>query len=306
MAQEKTTLFDLLKISPSAHVAALGGCNVSLVDDDPTLLFFNPSLLASVSNNTLNLNYMSYLKDAKMGSASYVRTVGPRHTFGVVAQYLDYGSTREMDEEGIDMGNFSAKDIALSGLYSYQLTERWSGGATLRFLHSKYAEYSSLAMSVDVGLNYLDESKDFSFGIALRNVGAQLKKFDERREHLPVTLDAGISQGLKNAPFRISFTLADLTEWDGKTPTKDKKQGFGRKLLNHCVLGVDYLPTRFLYVSGGYNPRRAYELKASDGAHGAGFSVGGGLQLTHIKVGVAYAKYHLAESSLIFNFSYKI
>ncbi len=78
--QEKSSTFNFLKLPTSAHAAGLGGMNVSLVDDDPTLAFANPALLASVSDKTINLNYMSYLKGSTVASASFVKTVGERHT----------------------------------------------------------------------------------------------------------------------------------------------------------------------------------------------------------------------------------
>lgn len=307
-AQESSSVFNLLKVPVSAHAAALGGNNVSLIEDDPTLTFNNPALLASVSDKTLNVNYMTYMKETQMGSASFVKTLGERHTLGVHAQYMNYGSMDETDESGNTTGSFSANDFILGGQYSYQLTERWVGGATLNFIYSKYAEYSSFALGVDVGVNYFDEDKDFSFGLAMRNIGTQIKRFDEHTEHLPFTLEAGVTKGIAHAPIRVSLTLIDLTRWSSHYyyNPNTKKDGFGRKLLNHIVLGVDCVPTDYLYLSVGYNPRRARELKAVDSAHGAGLSFGGGVQLRRLKFGLAYAKYHQSTSSLLFNLSYKL
>jgi hypothetical protein len=51
-------------------------------------------------------------------------------------------------------------------------------------------------------------------------------------------------------------------------------------------------------------------MKLSDGEsesnHGAGFSVGGGLQLQRFKLQVAYAKYHVSASSLLINATYTL
>jgi len=189
--QEKSSTFNFLKLPTSAHAAGLGGMNVSLVDDDPTLAFTNPALLASVSDKTINLNYMSYLKGSTVASASFVKTVGERHTLGFNANYINYGSMDETDETGQVIGDLSAKDFCIGAQYSYALSNYWVGGATMRFINSKYAEYSACAISFDVGLNYFDEDKDFSAGIVMRNVGAQLKKFDNKNEHLPFDLEHG-------------------------------------------------------------------------------------------------------------------
>ena len=41
-----------------------------------------------------------------------------------------------------------------------------------------------------------------------------------------------------------------------------------------------------------------------ESSHGAGLSLGGGLQLQRLKLNVAYAKYHVSTSSLLFNVTY--
>ncbi len=306
--QEKSSTFNFLKLPTSSHAAALGGMNVSVVDDDPTLAFTNPALLASVSNNTINLNYMSYLKGSTVASASYVTTVGERHTLGFNANYLNYGDIDRTDEIGQVTGNVSAKDFSIGAQYSYALSNSWVGGATMRFIYSKYAEYSACAVAVDVGLNYFNEDKDFSFGVAMRNVGAQLKKFDNKSEHLPFDLDIGITKSMEHAPVRFSLTMIDLTRWSSDYYYNEdgKKNSFGRILFNHFVAGVDVIPTENIYLAIGYNARRAYELKAAGSGHLAGFSIGGGLKLNKFKLGLSYARYHVAASSFLANVSYNL
>ena len=58
-AQESQTAFNFLRLPASAHVAALGGDNITLQEDDASLLFHNPSLLNNVSDRTLNLDMMT-------------------------------------------------------------------------------------------------------------------------------------------------------------------------------------------------------------------------------------------------------
>ena len=49
--------FNFLRLPYSSHVAALGGDNISLVEDDLTLAMHNPALLANVSDKTINNTY---------------------------------------------------------------------------------------------------------------------------------------------------------------------------------------------------------------------------------------------------------
>ena len=305
-SQEASSTFNFLKIPVSAHVSALGGDNVSLKLDDPTLVFSNPAQAAAVNDNSLNVNYMTYVADCKVMSAAFVKVFSVRHTVAVTGQFFDYGSMDETDADGNVLGSFSAKDMALSALYSYTMGDHWVGGATGRFISSKYADYSSTAVSVDLGLHYDNEETGFSAGVAFKNIGAQLSSFYEgQTEHLPFDLQVGFSQKMAHAPFRFSLTVKDLTRWSNHYYFNPKgESSFGRKLTNHLVMGVDFLPTENVYIAAGYNFRRANELKAAGSAHGAGLSFGAGLQTNKLKAGISYAKYHVDVNSLLFNLSY--
>lgn len=305
-AQEATSVFNFLKIPMSAHVAALGGDNVSLKVDDPTLVFSNPAQAAAVNDNSLNLDYQTYIGDTKVMGAAFVKVFSVRHTVALTGQMLDYGTMDETDEDGNILGDFSAKDMAISALYSYTMGDHWVGGATGRFITSKYADYSSTAVSVDLGLHYNDDDKGLSLGFVMKNIGAQLSSFyEDEKEHLPFDLQIGLTQKMAHAPFRFSITLKDLTRWsDDYYFNPEGKSSFGRKLTNHIVAGVDFLPIEKVYVAAGYNFRRANELKAAGGSHGAGWSFGAGLQANKVKAGVSYAKYHVDANSLLFNLSY--
>ena len=307
-AQESSSVFNFLKIPLAAHTSALGGENVSLAVDDPTLVFSNPAQASQVNDMSINLDYLSYIKDTKVLGAVLTKVYSVRHTFGITGQLFSYGSMDETDEYGNVIGSFSAKDMAISALYSYTMGKGWAGGATCRYIFSKYADYTSTAIGFDLGLHYTNEDKDFSFGIVAKNIGTQLSSFYEgQTEHLPFDLQMGISTKLENAPFRFSVTLRDLTRWNNSYYyNPDKKNGFGRKFFNHCVFGVDFLPIKNFYIAAGYNCRLANELKAAGTAHGAGLSLGCGVNVLNFKVGLAYAKYHVSTSSLLLNLSYSL
>lgn len=293
-AQESQTAFTFLRLPVSAHVAALGGDNISIAEDDASLIFHNPALLQMVSDRTLNLNMMTYMQGTVTGSASFVRTVGERGTWGVSGRYMDYGSLREMNAQGEQTGTFGARDIAVGGTFSYGLSDYFSGGITAKLMASYIANYSSLAAGIDLGLNYFDEEREISVSAVVRNLGGQLTAYEDDFERIPLDLQLGVSKQL-GAPFRVSATLIRLNDW---------RYGIG----HHLVLGADLMLGSQFYVAAGYNALRSKEMKIADSegesAHGAGLSIGGGLQLERLKLHVAYAKYHVSASSLLINFSY--
>jgi hypothetical protein len=302
-----TSVFDFLSLPTSAHSMALGGQNVSLIDDDACLLFQNPALMSDSNDPAIALSFLTYMRGSKAGSASWTMGHGERGTWGVGAQFVSYGSMKETTVEGIEMGYFSALDMAITGGYSYTLTEHLAGGATGKFIYSNYGGYSSVALAVDLGLNLYYEDADFSLSAVAANLGGQVKAFGDKHEKLPYDLRLGLTKRLANAPIRFSVTLVDLIRWrasDYYSTDGDPKAG--RILLNHFVLGIDVIPIKQLYISAGYNFRRAYEMKAAGGSHAAGLSFGAGLNIKKFHLGLAYAKYHLSAPSFMVTAQYDL
>lgn len=313
LAQEYASAFNTLRLPASSHAAALGGQNVTLIEDEPTAGWYNPALYANVSDLSAGLDFMTYAAGSMWMGAHFVKAFGERHTMAVGAQYMNYGKMDETDEAGNTLGQFSAKDIVIGAGYSYLLSDRWTGGANLKMMVSNLADYTALAAAVDVGVNYYDDENDLSVSASLQNIGTQLKAYhDGQRTHLPFTLALGFSKGMAHLPVRFHVTMTDVTRWkssyyvlpENKDKDKSDKVGFGKKALNHFVLGLDILPTDYLYLSVGYNFRRAYELKASGSSHLAGLSAGAGVNVKHFKFGVSYAKYHQASNSIMANVGY--
>ena len=297
VAQESQTAYNFLRLPVSAHVAALGGDNISIIEDDATLIFHNPALINDVSDRTINLNYMTYMEGAKTASAAFVKAAGERGTWGVSAQYMDYGTMMEVSWDNTQLGEFSARDIAVAGSYAYALSNRFSGGITARFITSHIASYHSMAVGIDLGVNYYLEDSELSISAVAKNLGGQIKAYDDEFERIPLDLQVGFSKRLLNSPLRFSATMSRLNDWS---------YGIGK----HLSVGADLILSPTIYLAAGYNFRRASEMKISDSegesSHSAGLSLGGGLSLERFKLHIGYAKYHVSANSLLINVSYTL
>lgn len=296
-AQESQDVYDFLRLPVSAHVAALGGENISLTDDDATMIFHNPALISNTSDKTINLNFMTYMEGSKTASASFVKAVKQRATWGVSALYMDYGSMHETTAENTDLGTFSAKDIGVAGSFAYLLSNKIAGGITARFITSTIGSYNSMAVAVDLGVNYVDEQRGWSVSAVAKNLGGQVKAYDDEFESIPLDLQLGVTKRLVGSPLRLSATLTRLNHWDVGA-------------LQHLTVGADLLLGDQFYVAAGYNFRRAKEMKIADDEaesnHGAGLGLGAGIMLQRFKLHVGYGKYHVSASSLLVNVSYSL
>ena len=294
---ESQTEYNFLRLPVSAHAAALGGDNITVIENDEALIFHNPALLTSVNDKTINLNYMNYMSGANMASASFNRIVKERASWAVSAQYVNYGKMKEVDENNVQTGEFSAKDLSFAGYFSYMLTNRLTGGISARLITSYLGSYNSIGFGVDLGLNYYDSDHEWSLALVLKNLGGQLKAYHDNFERMPFDIQMGVTKRFTGTPFRLHVTLVDLNHLD-------------YKFLNHVVVGADVLLTESIWIGGGYNFRRADEMKITttngSSSHGAGFSFGAGLNLERFKLNLAYGKYHVSSSSLVLNIAYEL
>lgn len=296
-AQDSQTGYNFLRLPVSAHAAALGSDNISVIEDDPSLMFHNPALLSSVSDKSLNLNYMNYMEGANAASASFSKIVKEKATIGVMAQFLDYGKMKEVDEHNVQTGEFSAKDIAIAGALSYQLGTNIVGGITARLITSYIGDYNAFAMGVDLGVNYYDPEKEWSVSATVKNLGGELDAFEEEYNKLPLDLQIGASKRLIGSPLRLSATLVDMNH-------------LNKKFIHHLVAGADVILSPQIYLAVGYNFRRASEMEIVSNdeergsSHGAGLSLGGGIQLDRFKLNIAYGKYHVSSHSLLISASF--
>ena len=295
---ESQTEYNFLRLPVSAHAAALGGENITMADDDAQMMFSNPALLIGVTPQTVTLNYMNYMSGCHFLSASYNMVVREKWNIGIGAQYINYGSMKQTDAYNTDLGTFSASDLALSGTLAYELARNIAGGVSVRYVYGKIASYSSMAVAVDLGVNWYLPETEWSMSLVAKNLGGQIQAYDNVFETMPLDVQFGISKRLIGSPLRLHATVSDINHPD-------------YKFLNHLSVGADLIFSPQFYVAGGYSFRRANEMKLTDtdgneSANGAGLTLGAGLLLERFKINVAYGKYHAASSSIIANIAFTL
>ena len=324
--------YEFLNIPPTARLASLGGNNISLFDNDPSVVFANPALMHESMDNVLNISYNNYISDINFAYAGYVKHFDKYGTFGGSIYYLNYGNFIHADENGIISGNFKASDYVFNLSYNRPLYERLYAGASLKFIYSSMYTYFSSGLAVDLGLHYFSKDSLFTAGLAVKNMGAQLKPYyPGNYENLPYDLQLGVSQRLRHAPFRFSLTFQDLLNWslrynspldnnnqftdiDAAEPDSisftEKVNNFfnaagrvGDEFLRHAIVGIEIVPSSNFYISLGFNYRRRAELAISTRPGLIGFSVGAGIKISKFNIAYGFANYHLAGKSHLISIS---
>lgn len=225
---ESRTEYNFLRLPVSAHAAALGGDNITIPDDDLMMMFQNPSLIIGATPKTVGLQYMNYMSGCHNASAAFNMVFKEKWNVGIGVQYMGYGSMQYRDEYNNDLGTFSATDIVLSGVLGYELMENLAGGIAAKMVYGNISSYTSLAVAVDLGLNYYLPDAEWSFSLVVKNLGGQIKAYDNNYEKMPLDIQLGVSKQLGTSPLRLSATLVDLNH-------------LNYKIINHLSIGAEAL-----------------------------------------------------------------
>ena len=297
-----------------ARQAALGGKTVTVVDYDVNQAFYNPATINEKMSNRLSTNFGNYYGEVTYGTAAYAYTYDKHlQTFHAGVSYINYGTFEGRDELGNTTSDFTGSEAAVSLGYAYNLP--WTDmymGVNAKLISSTLESYNSWGAAVDLGLLYVDTQNDINYGLAVRNIGAQITPYADTREKLPLSIDAGISQLLENVPIRWHMTFENLQQWniafsnpnraegslDGST--QEEKVSFFNNALRHVILGAELFPEKGFNIRLGYNFRRGEELRIIEQRHFSGISVGFGLRIGKIKFDYSYSRYTLAANTSLF------
>ena len=307
-------VYQFLNLAQSPRQAALGGKTVTVVDYDVNQAFYNPATINEKMSNRLSANYGNYFGEVTYGTAAYAYTYDQHvQTFHAGISYINYGTFEGRDELGNLTNDFTGSEAALSMGYAYNIpwTEVYLG-ANAKLISSTLESYNSWGAAVDLGLLYVDTKNDINYGLAIRNIGAQITPYAETRERLPLSIDAGISQLLENVPIRWHMTFENLQQWDiaFSNPnraesgldgsTQEEKVSFFNNALRHVILGAELFPEKGFNIRIGYNFRRSEELRIIEQRHFSGISVGFGIRFGKVKLDYSYSRYTVAANSSLF------
>lgn len=306
-AQGWNTAYNFLDIPASSYVFGMGGVNVSSIHSDLDMASQNPALIGPENDKEVKLGYMHYYGSSNFAGVRYGQAAGERGAWAAGIRYLNYGTFSGYEPDGTSTGTFTAQDIVAEGTYSHDFTYRLRGGINVKMIYSAYEQYSAFAMAADVGLCYYDDRYDLSLGLVLKNMGGQLKRFEDHYDRLPFDIQFGVSKGFKES-FSFSITAWHLTKWrlpyyvheDGEE-TKQTEPGFLRNLFRHLVFGVDYSPSDRFYLSLGYNYKTASDMAAYQRNFFSGFSLGAGFNVKAYSIGVGFAMPHKGAASVLLN-----
>ncbi len=307
-------VFEMLNLSTSARITALGGNLITVMDDDVNLAYANPALLNPEMHQSITFNHNFHLSSVNNGYAAYAHHFSSlQTTFHAGVQYVGYGEFQQTDELGQVLGTFKANDYAVVLGAGRQVDERLHLGANLKFLTSQLESYNSLGIAADVAAAYRDTAGLFLATLVFRNIGTQLTTFSEdNREPLPFEIQLGISKRLRYLPFRFSVIYRYLDRWNvtyDDPNTREVEFLFGEasaeqsdgevfidNFFRHFVFNGEFLFGKQdnFRLRLGYNHLLRKELSVGNFSSLAGFSFGAGIKVKQFRIAYGHQVHHIA------------
>ena len=314
-------IYNFLNLSYSSRIMGLGGSLISVHDDDPTIMLYNPSYLSERQHNAMSLNFTDYFTKSTAVAASYSYTFPKAGSFSFGIYGLNYGSFLGTDEMGNETGKFSAGDYALVVGWGRELSPNFSVGANLKTVFSFYDSYYSVGMVADLAGSYYNKDKQLSLTLMAKNIGSPIKSYAPGNyELVPFDLQFAISQRLKHLPIRANISLHSLYRWNmsyvgrdnpfipsdaitGEPQYPSKVAQFADNFFRHFIFGLEIEPIKYFSIQLAYNHNIHQEMKVVSRKSMAGFSYGFQLNIKGIRVGFSRLHYAVGATPNCFDFA---
>jgi len=306
-----TNAATFLEIGVGARAMAMGGAYAA-VADDPTALYYNPAGIVWQDGIQVEFMHNDWLVRTKR---DFVGAVLPMpflsSSIGLSFMSLDYGeqSVRTVERPEGTGENYSARDLAVALTFALALTDRFSFGASGKYINQKIWHESGSAVALDLGIYYNTSVKGLRLGLSMCNFGNNISLQgrdrdttvdpDEKNENID-RVPVEYKTGSYPLPLLFRFGIA-----------YEKEMGvFGSALISMDVqhpsnstesinLGAEYGFGGIFFIRGGYE-----NLYEKDSINGLTF--GGGIDYYKpgslgVRFDYAYSDWGILQNSQRFS-----
>ena len=278
------TGFSFLRMEPSARAAALGGSFNAVFGNDVNTLFYNPALINAQMHRALSVSFLNHLSDLRAGFVAYSAHSDRIGSFGFGLRYLSWGDLDKADEQGNNLGSFSANDVAFTVGLSRLYTEQLYVGVNLHSIISSVDSFTGSALAADLGVVYHSLNGQFAFSTSVNNLGVTLSSLGNTDDELPIDFRVGVSGKLRHLPLMLSVTGYNLHDY---TSAVDNPTTMDR-IMQHVAVGGEFQFSEAFNLRFGYNHRRHQTLKQKSRLDFAGFGFGVGIKISRIYFDYAF------------------
>lgn len=171
-----TSAAPFLGIAVGPRGIGFGGAYVA-VANDASGLYYNPGAISQLGYSQVLVSHTSWLVDTKFDWVGVAVDLGDGGSIGVSVTQLNYGEemlTTEFNQNGGEE-TWTATDLAVGLSYARNLTDRFSIGASAKYIQMKIWNESASSMALDVGLKYKTDFNGLTIGMSISNFGADMR-----------------------------------------------------------------------------------------------------------------------------------
>ena len=189
---------NFLQIPCDAVSAAMGDANVAMLRGVHGL-YGNPAAIALSDGPEALFSYTDWIADTKLMTAGATLGIGSLGFFGVGITSLSMDAmevTTEFQPDGTGE-TFDAGDLAAGLSFGSQVTDRFSWGVTVRFVHEYIWDNSTSTLGFDVGSTYRADFMNLRIGMVIANFGGNLEMSGDQIDD---RLDEEAEEDVENNP----------------------------------------------------------------------------------------------------------
>lgn len=254
-----TTAAPFLLIATDARSGGMGDIGVA-TSSDAYSLFHNPAKIAFNSNqHSFGMSYVPWLRnltdDIFVGNFSYVNKSSENAAWAFDFKYFSLGTIDIRQNANDTAIPIKPNELALSGAYSLKLSETFSMGVGLRYIHSnlKFGGVPGVnietinSFAVDVSGYYQSTEEDYGefngryrLGFNLANIGPKVSYVAGQEDFIPANLKLGGGFDFVLDDFNIISANVEFTKLLVPTPpTREKADENGNGISNEIIEGKD-------------------------------------------------------------------
>ncbi len=198
LAGTAATGASFLNIGTDARAMSMGNAFTGMASGI-SAIHYNPSGIAGLQEKEFQASHSEWMSGMHyecMGFASPVEiSIGDAfETKGAAGISLIYFSTGEIERRSLSgeklEGNYSASDMALAFSYGQKLNNRTALGMNFKIISQTIDTENAGGFAVDLGSTHKTSVPGLSLGIAMRNLGPQMR-FIQADYRLPLELSIG-------------------------------------------------------------------------------------------------------------------
>ena len=201
-----TTAAPFLLINTDARSGGMGDIGVA-TSSDAYAIFHNPAKTAFNENQiSIGLNYTPWLRnltdDIFVGNLSYINRFSENAAWGAELKYFSLGEIELTSISGAPDGYKNPSEFSFTGIYSLKLSETFSMGVGLKYIHSNLDVSNDLksinSFAVDVSGYYRSEEENYGtfngryrLGFNIANIGPKVSYTPGEENFIPTNAKIG-------------------------------------------------------------------------------------------------------------------